>query len=177
MILEVDDLIILLLGAPSRKPAIQDRIEGITRLEKLIFLLHVESGIGKVVAEDPEFEAYNFGPFSKKVYQAVETLSAAGLLEDSSSTSTSTEDVWETEEVIGAEVPDPYATRNFKLTEMGKRYYEALLKEVSADMQQELENFKTTFGSIPLRQLVRYVYERHPDFTHKSIIKDEILGS
>ncbi len=45
--LEVDDVIVLLLGAPSKAPALQNRIEGVTRLEKLIFLLKQETPIGE----------------------------------------------------------------------------------------------------------------------------------
>jgi hypothetical protein len=36
-------------------------------------------------------------------------------------------------------------------------------------------NSKTKFGRLPLRPLVRYVYERYPQFTDKSEIRDDIL--
>ena len=35
--IEVDDAIVMILGAPSDAPTLQGRIEGITRLEKLVF--------------------------------------------------------------------------------------------------------------------------------------------
>jgi hypothetical protein len=40
----------------------------------------------------------------------------------------------------------------------------------------ELREFKARFAGLPLRQLIRYVYERHPDFTDKSLIRDDVLG-
>jgi len=94
---------------------------------------------------------------------------------DSGSFATSSEDAWEAENIIGAATADPYATRNFELTEKGQRYYQALLRDLPEGVERDLSDFKRTFAALPLRQLVRYVYERHPDFTEKSIIKDDIL--
>jgi hypothetical protein len=174
--IETDDLIVLLLGGPSSSPLARDRIQGITRLEKLVFLLENESEIGRLLSEDPEFRAHNFGPFSSKIYQAVDTLAAAGLVDDTAVIADTTEDAWESEQVIGSMAADPYATRDVSLTDRGRRYYEALLKELPPGTEHELRQFKREFAEIPLRQLVRYVYERYPKMTEKSIIKRQILG-
>lgn len=173
---EVDDVIVLLLGAPSKAPALRNRIEGITRLEKLIFLLEQETPIGGQFTEDPEFESHNFGPFSAKVYQAVDVLVAAGLLRDSAELSPSTEDSWEAKELVGTVSVDPYATRNFDLTELGCKYYEALIRVLPEGTESTLSDFKARFGALPLRQLIRYVYKKYPDYTEKSVIGDEILN-
>lgn len=172
--IEVDDAIVLILGAPSDAPALQGRVEGITRLEKLVFLLERESEIGSLLTEDPAYRADNFGPFSVKVYQAVETLAAADLIKDSAELSQSTEDAWETSQIVGTET-DPYSTRNFTLTARGERYYRALIRELPRDAEALLAQFKTRFAPLPLRQLIRYVYTKYPDFTHKSLIKGDIL--
>ena len=127
---EVDDAIVLLLGAPSDSLARHGRIDGITRLEKLIFLVEHETDLRNLLTEHADFEAYNFGPFSGKVYQAVDTLIAAGLLEDSAELASSREDSWEAEKVVGTQPADPYATRNFALTARGRKYYEALIDEL-----------------------------------------------
>ena len=116
-----------------------------------------------------------FGPFSSKIYKAVDTLVAAGLLEDSAELASSREDLWETEEVVGSEPADAYSTRNFALTDRGERYYEALIRELPPTTEKAVGSFKAQFAALPLRQLVRYVYKRYPDYTHKSLIKDEIL--
>lgn len=172
---EVDDAIVLLLGAPSRIPALKDRIEGITKLEKLVFLLQRETPLGELLTEDPSFESHNFGPFSAKIYQAVGTLAAADLLLDSSRLSASTEESWETEELVGAGPADPYATRDFVLTDRGRRYYAALIQDLPKSTESILGEFKTRFGGLPLRQLIRYVYKKYPHYTDKSLIKDDIL--
>jgi hypothetical protein len=171
--IEVDDLVVLLLGAPTPTGQ-RGRIEGITRLEKLVFLVEKELK-PRWLTENADFVGHNFGPFSAKIYNAVDTLAAAKLVEDSGALASSTEDAWETEHVIGATPSDPYATRNFELTPLGERYYKALLKDLPDGVERELADFKGRFATLPLRQLVRYVYERHPDFTDRSIIREDIL--
>lgn len=172
--IEVDDAIVMILGAPSDAPALQGKIEGITRLEKLVFLLQKESEIGSLLTEDPAYRPDNFGPFSVKVYQAVETLAAADLITDSAEISESTEDTWESSQLLGTE-PDPYATRNFTLTTRGKKYYSVLIDELPPDTERFLAQLKTRFAPLPLRQLIRYVYTKYPEFTGNSLIKDDIL--
>jgi uncharacterized protein YwgA len=174
---EVDDAIVLLLGAPSSFPSLDGRLEGITRLEKLIFLMEKETPLGEKLTEEPEFEPYNFGPFSKRVYQAVAVLSAAGLVTDSGDLSfSSEEDSWESDEIIGERADSTYRTRDITLTDRGRDYYEVIAAELSPDSIIEARNLKEKFGNIPLRQLIRYVYTQYPSYTSKSIIRDQVLG-
>ncbi|NBD34365.1 MAG: hypothetical protein GVY30_00010 [Chloroflexi bacterium] len=172
--LEVDDAIVLLLGSPSSVPSLSNQLKGVTRLEKLLFLIEKETDLAKLLEEDMGFSAHNFGPFSAKIYQMLEVLASAGLLEDSSSYSSTTEDSWEASEVIGEPV-DPYATRDFKLTARGQKYYKALISELPMDTEVTISRFKERFGALPLRQLIRYVYQKYPKYTEKSLIKDEVL--
>ncbi|KPG44026.1 hypothetical protein [Mycobacteroides immunogenum] len=173
--LEVDDAIVLLLGAPS-SPQLNGEIQGITRLEKLIFLLERETSADSWMTESADFKPYNYGPFSAKVYRAVDMLEAAGLLVDSARDSKSGEDSWEKGNAIydSADI-DPYTTRDFKLTTLGWRYYEKLENALTRDQRDDLSKFKSQFASIPLRQLVRYVYERYDTFTEKSLIREDVL--
>jgi uncharacterized protein len=171
--IEIDDLVVLLLGAPS--PGGAGRLDGITRLEKLVFLLEKERA-PQWLSEDADFTSHNFGPFSSKIYAAVDTLAAADLVLDSNNVTGSTEDVWEVENIIGEQVADPYSSRSFELTERGRRYYNALIRELPPKVEEELGSFKARFAVLPLRQLIRYVYQRHPEFTDKSVIRDDILG-
>lgn len=175
--LELDDMIILLLGAPSKIPTLQDRLEGITRLEKLIFLLERETDYSDLIDKETEFHAYNFGPFSAQVYKAVDYLSAYELLDDSARLAPNDEDAWERIRVIDDIPSDPYVARLFTLTEDGKRYYDALveeLKEHGHDIDK-MTQFKQKFAALPLRQLIRYVYNKYPDTTSQSLIRDEVM--
>ena len=175
-VLETDDAIVLLLGAPGATDRDRGRIEGITRLEKLLFLLEKETDASSWLKETADFRSDNFGPFSAKAYQDIEALTAYGLVNDSATLSENAEDTWETENIIGEEPAEAYATRNLELTAKGKRYYEALLRELPPEAEEVVSNLKRRFGSIPLRRLIRYVYQRHPEYTDRSLIRDEILG-
>jgi hypothetical protein len=173
---ETDDAIVLVLGAPGGSDQ-QGYLEGVTRLEKLVFLHERETPVRDWLTEKAEFRSHRFGPFSSKIYQAVDTLAAAGLVRDSAKSAPTTEDRWEALNLLmDDEDLDPYTTRTFELTDRGKRYYTALLKDLPTDAEKTLTNFKNRFARLPLRQLVRYVYERYPQFTDRSEIRDEILG-
>lgn len=176
--IEIDDAIVLLLGAGVGAGQ-RAQIKGITRLEKLIFLLERETNSSKWLNDTADFEAYNFGPFSRKVYKAVETLSAAEIITDSSQLSSNDMDTWEARAAIdeAADGGNPYTTRKFELTERGWRYFNALKSEVGTENLEELSSFKGQFARLPLRQLVRYVYQRYEQFTTKSLIRDQVLGT
>lgn len=172
-VIETDDMIVLLLGAPGGSEA-PGHLDGVTRLEKLVFLLEHETPARTWATEVADFRSHRFGPFSAKIYQAVDSLWAYELLKDSARVSDNTEDRWEAVNVVGNEL-DPYTTRTFELTERGFRYYAALIAELPDDAEAILTRFKERFANLPLRQLVRYVYERYPEFTDKSEIRDQVL--
>lgn len=174
--LEIDDAIVLLLGVPANDPSLRDQIKGITRLEKLVFLIERETALKDLLKEDARFRPYNFGPFSENVYRSVGYLSSYGLLEDTGRISDNTEDAWEQIQAIGIDQIDPYLTRDFRLTDIGKRYYESLIQDIPEHYIQDLSQFKERFAPIPLRQLVRYVYLRYPDMTERSLIREDILN-
>lgn len=160
--IEVDDAVILLLGGLPL--ATSGGIEGITKLEKLVFLLERESLMGCCLTENPEFGSHTFGPFSEKVYRAVDTLVAAELVLDSAKASDTNEDSWEMEQIIGIDEAR-YLTRTFTLSERGKLYYNALLLELPTEISDQLAEFKRRFTTLPLRQLIRYIYLKYPEFT------------
>lgn len=170
---EVDDLIVLLLGARGSEP--RGRLEGITRLEKLVFLVERETPVRTWLTERADFRSHRFGPFSSKVYRAVDKLAAAGLVRDSKAVSDSPDESWEAGNVVIGSDAEPYVTRDFELTDLGGRYYDALLRELPSDAESTLEAFKLRFAGLPLRQLVRYVYQRYPEFTDRSEIRDDVL--
>lgn len=178
--LDVDDVIVLLLGSPSDSPRLNSRIEGITRLEKMFFLFENEHPLGRGYQVDAQFIPHNFGPFSAEIYKAVEVLAAARLVNDSARLSRNDDDSWESENVIynAEDIPDRYATRDIELTDRGQRYYRTLVSEMPPGTEDRLRVFKRQYGAMPLRQLIRYVYEK-PEYQHyleNSIIREQVLG-
>lgn len=158
-------------------------LNGITRLEKLIFLLIRETEF-EGIAQFFVFKPHNFGPFSKEVYEAVDFLASCELI-------TITEraypsfyaDVAEALLVDEIDISDDESREDttvavekcFSLTENGRRVANIWRTGIAArgkiglrDLQQ-LDALVMRFGHMPLNQLIRYVYRRHPDMTTKSI--------
>lgn len=176
---DLDDAIVLLLGMPIQGKSVAE-IRGITRLEKLVFLLENETSSSEWLRQKGEFIAYNFGPFSEKVYQAVDVLSAANIIEDSYSLAKDDADLWEQKENIGLDIGSDDSvtntTRNFRLTEKGLRYFAILEKELPKKYSVEIQNLKNNFAFLPLRQLIKYVYLKYESMTTNSLIKEDIIG-
>lgn len=172
---EMDDLVVLLLGAPGSTQI--DRIEGITRLEKLAFLADMETPIKGWLTEESGFDSHNFGPFTAKIYEAVDALRGAGLISDSETSAEVPDDGWEATTVVYGEDVNPYKTRDFQLTELGREYYSRVIEILPKEAESTVRELKEKFADMPLRALVRYVYMRYPEFTDKSLIRDQVLST
>jgi uncharacterized protein len=164
------DLVLLLLAAPgAQRP---NEVEGITRLEKLLYLAEKETDVPSRVVEPFRFEAYDYGPYSKDVYEAVELLEGMDLVRETRIFRGSSLDEGE-EVLVGADREG--IERRFHLTdnglvvatELGKRY---------PDVAASLAKVKKAYAKMPLRQLLRYVYSVYPEVAEKSKIRSDILG-
>lgn len=168
------DLVLLLLAAPTKVPAAQGRINGVTRLEKLLFLADKEEDINALVDDNYEFEAYNYGPYSKKVYEEVEVLEQAGLLTEERAYGGETLDEMEEVAVIGESREG--IERRFVLTTQGEAVAQ-MLAVGNADAVKRLSRIKDDYARMPLTRLVRYVYTTYPEYTDKSVIRDRVFGT
>jgi uncharacterized protein YwgA len=175
--LDQTDTILLLLAADTSDPSQRFRCDGITRLEKMIFLLEQETDFEKEIQEPFTFEPYHYGPYSAAVYSAVDFLKAMRLLEERQIDVSSGLDVSEQAYVLDADDlnEDPlYVERQLMLTEDGKAVAKVLSTRVSPEGKKALADVKERFGAMPLRQLLRYVYGRYPKFAEKSRIRDSL---
>ena len=75
------DLLLVLLYSPGKKGELEP-IEGITRLQKLMFLLQQGKGPSELVkqAQEYEYRAYKMGPYSSELIQDLDELKSARLL-------------------------------------------------------------------------------------------------
>src|SRR3954464_11076553 len=80
--LDQTDAILLLLAAETSNPKQRFRCDGITRLEKLVFLLKQETDFDSEVSDPFTFEAYHYGPYSREIYDAVDFLKAMQLISE-----------------------------------------------------------------------------------------------
>src|SRR5438309_1531287 len=77
--LDREDVILLLLEANERLLG-KKWFSGITRMEKLLFLVEKETEFEGIARFFP-FQPHNFGPFSKEVYEAIDFLESCDLIE------------------------------------------------------------------------------------------------
>jgi uncharacterized protein YwgA len=177
--LDQTDLILVLLAAETKHRNARFRVDGITRLEKLLFLLAEEDdykGFKDEIAEPFTFEAYHYGPYSKEVYSSVDLLKALRLLREKRVDVKSGLDLNEESEVLGLSLPaeERYVERQFILTDDGRAVARLLSTRLSPAAKQMLTDLKDRFARMPLRQLLRYVYANHPKYAEKSLIKETL---
>lgn len=169
-LLEGSDLVLLLLAAPTNVVSAKDRVNGITRLEKLLFLVEKETSVAESVASGHlNFKPYDYGPFSKDVYEAVELLEESGLLTEERVVDKQTIDSMEDVSVTGAVETDEYVERRFALTEEG-RLVANLLAQHHPDVVGQLARIKDQYAERSLSGLIRYVYKTYPDSAKNSVI-------
>ncbi len=188
------DLLLLLLGTGNDGKA-SDGLGGITRLQKLLFLLEKEEQISPS-GDAFHFAAYKAGPYSSKLYDDLEFLENLGYLESEVTAEATAPEAAEVDKLNfddlmdgdGAEgdsetddertmkAADAFAERRFRLTQEGKAKTERLLND--GQLQPVIEGvrrIKSKFGSHSLSDLLYYVYTKYPEMTVESEIKDQVL--
>ena len=188
--LNAADYLLFLLDTDERTPII-----GAIRLMKMMFLFNQEimptiSKKGVSVGELPHFFAYDFGPFSKDIYEQIDFFENLDFIKTSQidvAEHTDEFDDWETiygEDVLDNTLKDGYRRLNidyksikYEITERGDRYVQAKISpEISDEIKTLLTSFKRKINSITTQQLLFYVYSRYEKFTTESKIKERVLG-
>jgi len=183
------DLILLLLHAPGQSAAYNEPINGQTRLMKMLFLFgkEMKSRFSKGTFADtafPEFEAYDYGPYSPKVYADLEWLVNMGFVQVGSGEEAVSDEeraefeYWSATQVAEDSTDDSRIGKTFSLSERGLRFIDRMLPkwEISEDQMATLGEFKALGVEASLRSLLRYTYTRYPEMTGKSKIKKNLLG-
>ncbi len=166
------DLILLLLHAPTVVREGRDHLNGITRLEKLLYLVAKEGSLSDEVGDPFVFQPFHYGPYSKAIYESVDLLEAAGLLREERALEGQALD--EMEELSAVTSEREGIERRFFLTREGQAVA-SLLASKHPDTVSALTRIKDKYAGMPLRRLIRYVYSRYPDSAAASRIRDEIL--
>lgn len=180
------DLLMLLLYAKGKRGEACEAIVGRTRLMKMVFLFDEEIrkkfNLGEVVPKKilPEFEAYDYGPFSAQVYDDLKFLVNMGFVKVSGSDNKEllADEVEEYEywQAISGDEDRPFQEQ-FTLTDVGRKFVEKKLQgELNGEQWQVLDEFKMRVTSASLKALLKYVYTRYPSKISKSKIRDQVLG-
>ncbi len=176
------DLLIVLLYAPGKDNKQAEPIKGITKLQKLMFLL--QQGVGpKQLVRDADaygFKGYKMGPYAPQIVKDLEELQSAGiiaaerldyLLPDDKDSQPSAPDDWEQLKPKTKRVESlKYSLTEVLGLDIGKELWESL----SPRDRNEITEFKTFFNSLSLRQLLIFTYERFPAWTTESTIKEQL---
>jgi len=176
------DLLLVLLYSPGRSGAIGESIEGVTRLQKLMFLLEQDSGPGRLVqdAQSYGFMPYRMGPFSTRLREDVEELKSAGILKVERLEFLIRDDGDPAEQegsILDRPSPSRKPVESYRLSltdPVGMQIGEGLWRGLSSEEQQEMSEFKRFFSSLTLRQLLIFTYERFPAYTSESEIKEQL---
>ena len=181
------DYLLLLLYINNKEP-----IKGSVRLMKMIFLFNEQIAPalkrkGLDSEKLPEFMAYNYGPFSKDLYEQVDLFTGIGFMQ--------VRDLNETEEMSGVdniiekefvdecyeddeETKSENSYREYCITDIGSGFVESeLLEKLTSSQLELLQQYKKKITEMTMKQLLHYVYTRYPQYAEKSLIKDEVLGN
>lgn len=169
------DVVLLMLAAPTKVPAARGRVNGVTRLEKLLYLAEKETDVPASVTDEPlRFVAYDYGPFSKDVYESVEILERAGLVEEELRCDGQTVDTLEDVQVTGVSDHGEYVERCFVLTDQGRAVADYLGK-ANPRVVESLGKVKDAYASRSLSALLQYVYRAYPQDTVNSKIRHKVM--
>lgn len=182
------DYLLLLLYVNDCAP-----IKSAVRLIKMMFLFNKEivpllTKQGAEIDNLPEFDSYNYGPFSKDVYEQIELFNNIGFIKvtDLKNIENMDEiDDWEEDSFINEllEPVEPYLRSSngkymqYIILQLGTRYVEEnIIPFVSEKQLQLLAQFKNRIVSSSIKSILRYVYIKYPEMTSNSLIKSEVLG-
>jgi DNA-binding HxlR family transcriptional regulator len=125
-------------------------VRGITRLEKLLFMLKYDLNVA--IKDFFVFAPQKYGPYSEEITYATLELKKLGLVEIS-------ETVFKPFNSEQEEV----RRMDFSLTEYGKETGKAIAKSINKNTEESLQSLKK-FNEMDLKKLLDYVHEKHKDF-------------
>lgn len=139
-------------------------IRGITKLQKLLFLVEEETEFYEEYGEELKFEfyAHKMGPFSEYVYEEIRFLKQLNAIEI------------EPIEEDGDKAD--LTNKVFRLTTKGEKIAAELANQLEPKYDKELASLVKEYNSMELQELLLYVYTEFPSFTTESEIKDEIFA-
>jgi uncharacterized protein len=181
------DILLVLLYSKGITKQLNEPIIGRTRLVKMVFLFQKEiyplfkKNIPLVEQNFYEFFPWNFGPFSKQVYDDLTFFKLRGFIRSTESKEEGLPEAaaeWN-KWMSGLDLDEinEYSEEELTLTPYGENYTKGLYDLISDEQKEILTRFKKNLSNAPLRAILKYVYEKYPEQTDKSQILDDILGN
>lgn len=164
------DLMVLLLHSSNARG--EDVVRGITRLQKLLFVIEQK------LSPSTDFYAYNFGPFDEEVNKTAEALRLAGFVQGGHAASAEPLSFAMMMSVVsekaGPGTPvDKEPRKDFVLTDIGHERAERLRKSSSA--YQRLATYVAAIRQeYDNDDLVERVYAEYPQYAENSLIREQV---
>lgn len=177
------DIFIALLYSRGKKGNLGESIEGITRLDKMMFLLSENNLFRLIIKQGYNFEADNFGPFAPELFDDIEALKHENIITilDSRDPVTRSEVADENIVYDSPEDSDPtrtdFSVKRYQLTDEGFVIARLIWNGLTEQQKQDIFQLKMKWQERSLTELLHYVYKRYPKTTEKSKIREKILDS
>lgn len=176
-------LSLLFAGEDGSGAKFNSSIVGITRLEKLLFLLSVEADLLKDVSKKDRFNfvPFKMGPWTQEVYDEIDFLESLGLAQKKAKKDRVSEDIVHQEQLFSEAILDKYQkdslppsedTEIYEITEKGKKKALEIWNNFPEKEKKVILGLKRKFNSLNLRQFLQYVYRKYPEYATRSEIKD-----
>ena len=143
---KLTDVILYLLYATQEKP-----IHGRIAITKQLFLA-IKEVFGEENVENPKFVPYRFGPYSFLITHILSNLEYDNLIQVKGRKNTSSE--------------------KFFLTEKGVKIAKKKFAKLPKSLQNKLIDRRIGWDQSHIKGLLGYVYNKYPEFTEKSMIKN-----
>ena len=174
------DLLIAMLAVPGSTGEPGEAIRGITRLEKLVFLVLKEGGLESRIDTPFEYKPYDYGPYSTQVLKEIETLTTVNLIEIEKVPLRSIKEVIDGQAArlgTGGDGEFERVLEVYRITQRGLRIWEGVVRgKLSREDIETISNIKREYNSMDLDQLLRTVYEKFPEYTAETTMLREIFG-
>jgi len=167
------DVVLALLYAPGATGQQGEPVRGITRLQKLLFLLWKEGAFYEDIPHLYNFKAYDFGPCMDDLYDDLDFAEDIGLISIEEVPSGNDLEGCDEDAFLGDfgfKLVKRQTRRDFALTEAGKEAGKEIYDNLDQQRRRRLDQIKRRFNSMPFFDLLRYVYRKYPAFAKKSVL-------
>lgn len=135
----------------------QEPVQGRTRLQKMVFLLQKElkeRGKSSMAGMEYEFIPYDYGPFSKELYDDLDMMIDQKFVED-------------TEEPLSS----GKVKYVYEIEDAGEELIDSQSKEwqEAAEILELAQEIKKEYNDELLSDLIEYVYSQYPDYAKRSV--------
>ena len=154
----------------------KNNLMGVTRIQKLAFLLTLEDEL-RYLNNELKYDAHYYGPYSETITNGLEILSDNNFIESNTIQFEKLNQNRADERVIEdhMEIKEYIQTKDYKLTEAGRLIADYYFKKLDDNEKKLINSITDEYGQLELIELLKKVYKIAPDdLLRNSTIKDDL---